>query len=48
MQLNYNSCIVALIIEGVCGIRPEVTFDAMSISPHHSQVKTRKFVRRIW
>ena len=23
-------------IEGVCGIRPKVTFDAMSNSPNHS------------
>ena len=27
-----------LIIEGVCGIRPKVTFDAMSNSPSHSQL----------
>ena len=35
-------------IEGVCGIRPQVTFDAMSNSPSHSQLNTRKFGRRIW
>ena len=34
-------------IEGVCGIRPQVTFDAMLNSPSHSQVNTRKFGRRI-
>ena len=34
------------IIEGVCGIRPLVTSDAMSISPCHSQLNTRKFGRR--
>ena len=34
-------------IEGMCGIRPWVTFDAMSNSPSHSQLNTRKFGRRI-
>ena len=35
-------------IEGVCGVRPYVTFDAMSNSPSHLQLNTRKFGRRIW
>ena len=37
-----------LVIEGVCGIRSQVTFDAMSNSRSHSQLNTRKFGRRIW
>ena len=36
------------LIEGVCGIRPKVTSDAMSNSPSHSQLNTMKFGRRIW
>ena len=43
--INWTS---QLLIEGVCGIRPQVTFDAMSNSPSHSQLNTRKFGRRIW
>lgn len=35
-------------IEGVCGIRPKVTSGAMSNSPLHSQLNTRKLGRRIW
>ena len=36
------------IIKGVCGINPYGASDAMSNSPRHSQLNTRKFGSRIW
>ena len=35
------------IVEGVCGMRPQVTFDVRSNSPFVSQASTRQFGRRI-
>ena len=44
-----NICCFLLwdVIEGVCGIRPQVTFCVRSNSPLVSQVNTRQFQRRI-